>query len=147
MSKNPNRVLAVIIGFVILAVAVATLLSATKTAVVLDRSTPTGSVQIYLKAILSGKNVAAAKMLSPSSTCTIEDVDRAHVVHTARVLLLDATTNGGNAEVRVRVEIPSVDPLGDSMTEDHTFRLINMNRSWLLTGVPWPLYDCGMAAK
>ena len=137
----------VIIGFVILAVTIVTLLSATKTAVVLDRSTPTGSVQIYLKAILAGRNVAAAEMLSSSSTCTIEDVDRVHVVHTARVLLLDAITNGGNAEVRVRVEIPSDGPLGDSVTEDHTFRLINMNRLWLLTGVPWPLYDCGMAAK
>lgn len=147
VSKNPNRVLAVVLGVVILAVVVITVLAATKSAVVIDRSTPAGSVQVYLKAILAGKNAEAAKMLSPASTCTIDDVDRAYVVDTSRVLLVDATTTGSNAEVRVRVEFPSDGPLRNFMTEDHTFHLSNSSGVWLLTGVPWPLFDCGMAAK
>ncbi|HEY3292832.1 MAG TPA: hypothetical protein VGJ85_04285 [Candidatus Nanopelagicaceae bacterium] len=147
MSKNPNRVLAVIIGLVVLAVAIVTVLSTTKSAVVIDRSTPAGAVQVYLKAILAGKNAEAASMLSPNSVCTIDDVDRAYVVDTSRVLLVDSTTTGSNAEVRVRVEIPSGGPLGDFMTEDHTFRLSNTSGSWLLTGIPWPLFDCGIVAK
>lgn len=135
------------IGLVIIAVAIVTVLSSTKSAVVVDRKTPAGSVQVYLKAILSGKNVEAATMLSPNSVCTIEDIDRAYVVDTARVLLVDSSTEGSTAEVRVRVEIPSGGPLGDFMTEDHTFRLSNVNGSWLLTGIPWPLFDCGMVKK
>lgn len=136
-----------IIGIVIVAVAIVTVLSTTKSAVVVDRSTPAGSVQVYLKAILAGKNAEAAKMLSPNSVCTIDDVDRAYVVDTSRVLLVDSTTDGSNAEVRVRVEIPSGGPFGDFMTEDHTFRLSNASGSWLLTGIPWPLFDCGIVAK
>lgn len=135
------------IGLIIIVVAIVTVLSSTRTAVVIDRSTPAGSVQVYLNAILSGKNAQAAKMLSPDSVCTADDIDRAYVVETARVLLVDSTIEGTTAEVRVRVEIPSGGPIGDFMTEDHTLRLSKDGGSWLLTGVPWPLFDCGMVAK
>lgn len=135
------------IGLIIVVVAVVTVLSSTKSAVVIDRSTPAGSVQVYLKAILSGKNGEAAKMLSTDSICTADDIDRAYVVETARVLLVDSSTEGTTAEVRVRVEIPSGSPFGDFMTEDHTFRLSSIDGTWRITGVPWPLFDCGMRTK
>ena len=147
MSKSPNRVLTIVIGLIIIAVAIVTVLSSTKSAVVIDRSTPAGSVQVYLKAVLAGRNAEAAKMLSPESVCTVTDIDRAYIVDTARVLLVDSTTEGTTAEVRVRVEIPSGGPLGDFMTEDHTFRLVNSGGTWLITGIPWPLYDCGVMTK
>lgn len=139
--------MAIVIGVIIVLVAIVTVLSTTKSAVVIDRTTPAGSVQVYLKAILSGKNAEAAKMLSPNSVCTIDDIDRAYVVDTSRVLLVDSTTEGSTAEVRVRVEIPSGGPLGDFMSEDHTLRLSNASGSWLITGVPWPLFDCGLVVK
>lgn len=135
------------IGLIVIAVAIVTILSSTKSAVVIDRSTPAGSVQVYLKAVLAGKNAEAAKMLSPESVCTVTDIDRAYIVDTARVLLIDSSTEGTTAEVRVRVEIPSGGPLGDFMTEDHTFRLVNSGGTWLITGIPWPLYDCGVMTK
>lgn len=146
MNKSPNRVLAIVIGLVIVAVIIVTV-SSTRSAVVIDRTTPAGSVQVYLKAVLAGKNAEAAKMLSPESVCTVTDIDRAYIVDTARVLLVDSTTEGSAAEVRVRVEIPSGSPLGDYMTEDHTFRLINSGGTWLLTGIPWPLFNCGVMTK
>lgn len=147
MSKSPNRVLTIVIGLIVIAVAIVTVLSSTKSAVVIDRSTPAGSVQVYLKAVLAGKNAEAAKMLSPESVCTVTDIDRAYIVDTARVLLVDSTAEGTTAEVRVRVEIPSGGPLGDFRTEDHTFRLVNSSGTWLITGIPWPLYDCGVMTK
>lgn len=147
MSRNPNRILAVVIGLVIVIVAIVTVLSTTKSAVVIDRSTPAGSVQVYLKAMLAGRNAEAATMLSPESVCKIDDIDRAYVVGTSRVLLVGSTAEGSNAEVRVRVEIPSGSPFGDFVTEDHTFRLSNSSGSWLLTGIPWPLFDCGLVTK
>lgn len=147
MSKSPNRVLTVVIGLIIIAVAIVTILSSTKSAVVIDRSTPAGSVQVYLRAVFAGKNAEAAKMLSTESVCTVTDIDRAYIVDTARVLLVDSTTEGTTAEVRVRVEIPSDGPLGDFMTEDHTFRLVNSGGTWFITGIPWPLYDCGVMTK
>jgi hypothetical protein len=139
--------LVIVIGLIIIAVAIVTALSSTKSAVVMDRATPAGSVQAYLKAVLVGKNAEAAKLLSTDSACTVTDIDRAYVVDTARVVLVDSTTQGATAEVRVRVEIPSGSPLGDIMTENHTFRLVNSDGMWLITGIPWPLYDCGVPKK
>jgi hypothetical protein len=148
VSRNPNRVLCVVIGFVIIAVVVVSFLSTRQSAVVMDRTTPAGSVQVFLKAVLEGKNAEATRMLSPESTCTVTDLDRAYIVNTARVLLLGSTTTGATAEVRVRVEIPSGGPIKDVMTdEDHTFVLANAGGGWLITGIPWPLYDCGVLNK
>jgi hypothetical protein len=147
LSRNPNRVLAEVVGFIVIAVAIVSFLSATRSAVVMDRATPAGSVQVYLKALLAGKNAEAAKTFSPESACTVTDVDRAYVLRTVRLLLLDSTTSGATAEVRVRVEISSGSLLGDVMTEDHTFRLIKTGGSWLITGIPWPLYDCAALKK
>lgn len=147
MGKSPNRVLAIVIGLIIVAVAIVALLSSTKSAVVMDRSTPAGSVQAYLKAVLVGKDAEAATWLAPAGVCTVTDIDRAYIVDTARVLLVDSTTTGDTAEVRVRVEIPSGSALGDVMTEDHTIRLIKSDGRWFIMGIPWPLYDCGMYTK
>lgn len=135
------------IGLIIIAVTIVVVLSSTRSAVVIDRATPAGSVQVYLKAVLAGKNAEAAKMLSPESICTITDIDRVYIVNTSRVLLVESTTEGTTAEVRVRIEIPSGSPLGDFATEDHTFRLVNSGGTWLLTGIPWPLFDCGVITK
>lgn len=146
MSKSPNRVLAIVIGFVI-SVAIVTVFSSTRSTIVVDKTTPAGSVQLYLKAVLAGKSAEAAKMLSPESVCTVTDMDRAYIVDTARVLLLGSTTEGTTAEVRVRVEIPSSSPFGDFMTEDHTFRLVDSGGTWRLTGIPWPLFNCGVMTK
>ena len=147
VSRNPNRLLAILIGFIIVAIAAVSFIATTRSALVMDRATPAGSVQVYLKAVLTGKSAEAAKMLSPESPCTVTDLDRAYVVATASVLLLNSTTAGSTAEVRVRVEVSSGEPLGDFMTQDHTFRLINSGGSWLITGMPWPLYDCGVLKK
>lgn len=145
MRESPNRVLVTVIVLIIIVVAIVTVLSATRSAVVIDRATPAGSVQVYLKAILAG--TPSAKMFSPESVCTTTDIDRAYIVDSARVLLVDSTIEGNIAEVRVRVEIPSGNPLGELMTEDHTFRLAKSGGVWLLTGIPWPLYDCGVLTK
>ncbi len=146
-SGNPNRVLAAILGFIIFAVVIVSFLATTRSALVLDRATPAGSVQVYLKAILTGKNSQAAKMFSPKSTCTVTDLDHAYIANTARVLLVNSAITGSTAEVRVREEIPAGGPLGDIATEDHTFRLTKTGGSWLITGIPWPLYDCGAVKK
>lgn len=147
LRNSPNRVLAIFVGVIIIAVIIVTVFSATKSAVTLDRGTPAGTVQAYLKAVLEGKNVEAAKFLAPESECSVTDLDRTYVIDTARVDLVDATIDGKDAQVRVKVEIPSGGPFEDFRTEDHTFRLIRSDGNWLLTGIPWPLYNCGVLKK
>ncbi len=135
------------IGLIIVLVAVAAVVSSTRSTFVIDKSKPAWAVQNYLKAFLVGKNAEAAKMISPESECTVVDVDRAYIIDNARVVLISSSTNGNTAEVRVRVEFPLNGPFGDSSSEDHTFRLTDSNGTWLLTGIPWPLYNCGLVAK
>lgn len=139
--------LALIVGLIVIAVAIIVVLSSTNSPVGLSRSTPAGAIQAYLKAVLSGKNAEAAKVFAVDSTCTVTDLDRVYMVDTARVQLISSSIDGKTAEVRVRVEAPSPGPFGDFSTEDHTFRLINSGGTWLLTGIPWPLYDCGVLTK
>lgn len=147
MNKGPNRVLALAVGLIIVLIAVAAVVSSTRSTLVIDKSKPAWAVQNYLKAFLAGKNAEAAKMISPESECTVVDVDRAYIINNARVVLISTSINGSIAEVRVRVEFPLNGPFGDSSTEDHTFRLTDSNGNWLLTGIPWPLYNCGLVAK
>lgn len=147
MNKSPNRVLALVVGLIIVLVAVAAVVSSSRSTMVIDKSKPAWAVQKYLEAFLVGRNADAAKMISPESECTVVDVDRAYVIDNARVVLISTNTNGNTAEVRVRVEFPLGGPFGDSSTEDHTFRLTDSNGTWLLTGIPWPLYNCGMVTK
>lgn len=135
------------VGLIIVLVAVAALVSSTRSTLVIDKSKPAWAVQNYLKAFLAGKNAEAAKMISPESECTVVDVDRAYIIDNARVVLISSSTNGNTAEVRVRVEFPLNGPFGDSSAEDHTFRLTASNGTWLLTGIPWPLYNCGLVTK
>ncbi len=135
------------VGLIIVLVAVAAVVSSTRSTLVLDKTKPAWAVQSYLKAFLAGRNAEAAKMISPESECTVVDVDRAYIIDNARIVLISASTNGNTAEVRVRVEFPLNGPFGDSSTEDHTFRLTDSNGTWLLTGIPWPLYNCGLVAK
>lgn len=147
MSKSPNRVLAIVVGLIIVVVAIVAVISSTRSTLVIDKTKPAWTVQTYLKAVLAGRNADAAKMFSPESGCSVIDVDRSYVVNNARVLLLGTTTESNIAHVRVRVELPTDGPFGASSTEDHTFQLKDSNGTWLLTGIPWPLYNCGMVTK
>ncbi|HUW78246.1 MAG TPA: hypothetical protein VMV52_05780 [Candidatus Nanopelagicaceae bacterium] len=147
MRSTPNRVLAIIVGLIVGIALVTVVLSATRPIVKLDQGTPQGTVQSYLSAVLDGKNADAASYLSTNSPCTIEDLDRAYVMHSAQVTLVDVATNGDASEVRVKVELPTGGPFENYMIEDHTLRLIRTGDHWLLVGIPWPLYDCGMVLK
>lgn len=139
---SPNRILAVVVGALLLIAVIIVVLSASKSAVVFDRKTPAGVVQAYLKAAFDGKSDEAAKYLAPGSLCEVQDLDRAYVVKTVRVDLVDSTIDGKNARVRIIVDMPAAGPFENFATEDHTLRLIFSGGQWWLTGIPWPLYAC-----
>ena len=49
----------------------------------------------------------------------------------------------GMRQVRVDVVMSSGGPLdGSEYAEKHTFRLSRAGGDWLITGTPWPMYDC-----
>lgn len=143
MTSHPNRVLAIVVGVVVVVAVVAGVLSATRTAPDYDRGTPAGVVQAYLSAVIDGDNHAASRFLAAESPCEITDLDRAYVPDDVRIVLRDTRVDGATAQVAVDVVMSSGDLLGEpEHSEKHTFRLSKAGGGWLVTGVPWPMYDC-----
>lgn len=139
--------LAIIISTIVLVVVVVSILASTRTATVLNRDTPAGTVQAYLKYVLAGKNDEAIRLISRESSCTVSDLDRAYVVDAARVILTGTEVGGDTAQVRVSVEHSANGLFNGSSSEGQIFHLKKSGVSWLLTGVPWPLYNCDPVIK
>ncbi|OIQ80729.1 hypothetical protein GALL_375100 [mine drainage metagenome] len=146
MMNKANRILLVIVGLTIIAAIAASIFGA-RSVKQLDRHTPAGAVQAYLSATLNGRNDVAAKYLAPDSPCKVEDLDRVYINTSSRVTLVDTQLEGSLATVRVSVETPTGGPFESFNTESHSYRLVQVNDHWLLSGIPWPLWDCGVVAK
>jgi hypothetical protein len=147
MGNSPNRVLAIIVMVVLVAVLIVTVFSSTKSVLTPKPGTPEASVQDYLTAVFAGKNIKAAEFLAPESGCTVQDLDRVYVLKSARVDLVKMEVDSESAQIWIKVESPSGSPFETPMIEDHTLRLIRVNVRWLLTGTPWPLYNCLVVPK
>ncbi|MFA5918522.1 MAG: hypothetical protein WC800_03160 [Candidatus Nanopelagicaceae bacterium] len=147
MKKSPNGLLAVVFALLVGAVVLVTLFTSGGASKKLDPSTPEGTVQSYLSAVLKGNYEKAAQFISSESSCDVQDLDRVYTVDTARVDLVKTEIDGEHAQVWVKVDYPSGAPFDAVRVEDHTFRLVHVNDHWLLTGIPWPLYDCGVITK
>ena len=145
--KSPDRILAIVFALLVIAVVLMTLFTSGNTSKSLDPSTPAGTVQSYLTAVLKGDYELAAQFISLESSCDVQDLNRVYTMDTARVDLVKTEVDGDHAQVWVKVNYPSDAPFEAIRMEDHTFRLVRVNGDWLLSGIPWPLYDCGAITK
>ena len=143
MTSRPNRILAIVLGVIALIGVVAGVLSATRPVPEYDRGTPEGVVQAYLTAVIDGDHQDAVEFLAAESSCTVEDLDRSYLPDGVRVVLRDTEVDGDTAQVKVDVVMSSGGPLdGSEYAEQHTFRLTRARGGWLITGAPWPMYEC-----
>ena len=143
MSRNPTRVLVVVVGALVVLAAAAALFSASRDSAHYRAGTPEATVQAYLTAVLRGDTEAAAGYLAPSSGCDREDLAGVTVADSTRVHLVHATTGTDSAQVRVAVDRSDSDgPFAVGESEEHTYHLVRTGGRWLLEGTPWPLYDC-----
>lgn len=143
MTSRPNRTLAIVVGIIAVLGVVAGVWSATRPVPKYERGTPVGVVQAYLTAVINGDHQNAVELVT-GSTCTVEDLDRASFPEGVRVVLRDTEVDGATAQVKVDVVMPSGGPLeGSEYVEKHTFRLTRVGGDWLITGSPWPMYECG----
>lgn len=151
MKKSPNQILVTVFALLVGAVVLVTLFTSGNASKNLDPATPAGTVQSYLSAVLKGNYEKAAQFISSESLCDVQDLDRVYTVDTARVDLIKTEIDGEHAQVWVKVDYPSgapFDPMFDGVrVEEHTFRLVQVEGHWLLNGIPWPLYDCGVITK
>lgn len=142
MSQKSNR----IIGAILLAVLAAGAIAAStmgRGAAVLEQGSPEATVQSFLTATLERDFDAAIGYLEPGTTCTLVAFDRGYIPANADVGLVKSDVTGTTAAVTVKVEIRSGGLLGGSYSETHTYRLAKVASDWRITGIPWPLYDCG----
>lgn len=140
--KRPERMVAVVVAALVVVAIAVLALSTGRRVTTYDQSTPEGVAQAYLKAAFDGDFDTAASFFEPDSDCEASDLDRAFLQQNARISLMEVVTEGDRSRVKISVELPSGGPLGDVYREEHTLRLVSTDDAWLLTGIPWPLYDC-----
>lgn len=148
VSARPGRVLLIVVGALVAIAAAAAFVASLRPAPTWDASTPQGTVQAYLSAVMDGDAAKAATYLDPGGDCDASDLDQVSV-NVERVDLVSTSIDRDTARVQVAVAISTGLPLGGTVTENHTFRLTRAPGSagspgrWLMVGTPWPLYTCG----
>lgn len=145
MGGRPNRILAIVVGAMVVLAAVVVVLSANRSTAQLEPGSPEAAVQTYLTGVTEGDYAAAADVLDPAGSCDVDDLDRAGRLESARAYLVDSQVDGDTARVSVEVTVPEGGggPFDTTdYSETHSFRLTRSGDDWRLTGTPWPLYDC-----
>ncbi len=142
-DRKANVVLGIAISL-IMALALAVVFVANKPATPRDPSSPEGAVQAYLKAVVASDYTKAITHLDPASTCKVADLDNSYFAKDVRINLIDSSQTATDATVKISVEIPSGAPIEGYYSEEHTLRLTRSDAGWLITGMPWPMYSCGM---
>jgi hypothetical protein len=106
---------------------------------------PEGVVQAYLNAVVDRDFTQALTYLDPAGKCTASDFDNAYIATQLSVTLRNTDTSGSSSTVDVSIQIGSNDPFGSGYSEQHIYRLTQSSGHWYINGVPWPLYECGVA--
>ena len=142
MRWSPNRVLAVVVGALLLVVLAVVSLTVGRGVTTYDITEPEGVAQAYLQAAFDGDFDEAATFFEQESDCDATDLDRAFLQNDVRISLAGVDTDDERATVRITADIPDGGPFGGYYEERHTLRLVRVDEDWKLTGIPWPLYDC-----
>ena len=142
-----NRILVFVLAALVLATAIVVVVVNNTTEKTYDVNSPEGTVQNYLEAVYAGDNAKASGYISSTSFCTVEDLDQMGVQTKPRILFDTSSITGNTAQVKINVEIDNGGPMGNLVNESHTLRLVRFGTGWQLTGIPWPLYDCGVIKK
>lgn len=141
MRLRPNIVLAVITGTVVMLAVVAAVFSLRQQSPIWDSDSPEGVVQRYAEAIVDADYARAAQLLDPDLGCTEQDFEQSYYPQSTAISIPDS--QGAADQVSVTVNITSYgDPFFDRYTQGETFELLRSDSQWLITGNPWPVYDC-----
>ncbi|HET8988037.1 MAG TPA: hypothetical protein VFN43_05955 [Humibacillus sp.] len=142
MKDRPSRILAVVVGAVVVLALLVVWLSTSRSRPEFAAGSPERTVQSYLVAVTRHDAVEAARHLDPASGCEVSDIEQSGFPEGVRVTLVGSTVTGPEARVTVLIT-SDVAPIGGAGTsETHLFRLTRPGQEWLISGTPWPLYVC-----
>lgn len=139
MRSRPAIVLAIVAALVVLLAVAAAVVSRGRERPTLDPATPDGVVQLYATALFDNDVEGALEYLDPDLGCA-DPLPEVYLPDAARLSVTDTATNGDTATVELRVEEGGG---WDSMwSHDQNFSLRRDEGTWLITGEPWPIYEC-----
>ena len=146
IKKSVNFYLGIVIAAVLL-IALMVAIASSGSTKTLQAGSPERIVQEFLQSLNDGRNDVAAKFLASDSSCSIQDIDRAYHWPTAEISLLESQITGNTSVVRVSVQQDPTAMMDTSSGEEVTYRLVRTSNQWRISGIPWPLYDCGGVKK
>jgi hypothetical protein len=146
-KRTPNQILAVLVGMISIISILVILISYNQNAVEFDANSPEGITQSYLKSVFDGNYDLAVTYLSANSECDVTDLDRTFINKTVRINLSSVDITGDSARIRLRLEYASGAPFDNNYSEEQVIRLVKEDETWKITGIPWPMYDCGLFVR
>lgn len=141
MKLRPHAVLAAITAAIVILAVAAGVFSMQKSRPAYDPRSPEAAVQAYAVAVVEGDNDVAAAALDPALECTAADFAESFSPGGSAISILRAEAASDRASVTVEITRYGQSPL-DSFTHEESFELERRGSEWLITGEPWPVYDC-----
>lgn len=145
-EKRANRVLGIVVAAIAI-VALIVVFAVKEPTAKLDKGLPEATVQQYLTAIADRDFTQAMTFLASDSKCTIQDFDRAYIQESLRISLSDVTSTVTTATVKVKIETSNGDIFGGAYADNQSLRLSKADSGWKISGIPWPMYECGGVYK
>lgn len=141
MNSRPNLVLAVVAAVVVVLAVVAAVVTSTRRPPDLDASTPAGTVQLFVLAVIDGDDEEAVALLDPALGCRapLSKVDRPVRVSLA---VAGARTDGDRATVVLDITEHGSGGMLDSWSHREAYELRQRGPGWMITSQPWPVYGC-----
>jgi len=148
MSKRtPNQILAILVVIISIISILVILISYNRNAIEFDANSPEGVTQSYLNSVFDGNYDLAITYLAADSKCDATDLDRTFINKTVRINLSSVDITGDSARIRLRLEYASSAPFDNNYSEEQVIRLVKEDETWKITGIPWPMYDCGLFVR
>ncbi len=141
MRARPATVLAIVAVLVVALAVVAAIVSSGRDRPTLDATTPEGVVQLYVTALFDDDVAAAAEdYLAPELNCG-DFLSEMYLADTFRVAVVETTTTKDTAQVELSIE-EDAGLFNGSWSHREIFTLRRDAGTWLITGEPWPVYQC-----
>lgn len=143
MSARPERVLALVVGLVLVLAVAAAVVAANRPTPSVEPGSPEAVVQDFLTAVVEGDEEAALSYLDPDLNCDERSLEHVRDEQ-ARVALLESEVDGDEARVVVSISQGSSGPFETGeYSREETYRLLRTGDGWRITDdVSWPLYGC-----
>ena len=134
------HVLAVVVGLVVILAVVAGLLATRREPVTLDPTTPEGSVQTFVLAVIEGDDEVAVALLDPDLGCT---APLREIYRPSRVSMAVVGTKSTAQEATVVLDVTEYgEGPFSSWSHREVYDLLVKDSGWMITGHPWPVYGC-----